>query len=225
MPTITDKAKRDLNIAFAKLLAMAGFTYGATDDVGQMGDIIQSGLNGLGSLASTDPNEGASLVGVEDADENFTATDVEGVLAEIFETSAAAAVTLTAVEKKANAALGIPVCVPVLLSKHSNGSVAARFTPGYAGKIRKITASVVDPVSTADKAATFTAAVAGVATTGGALALTSANCATVGAKVDGSAITAANAFTASQEITVAASSVTAFAEGQVVLYIFLDPAA
>ena len=63
--------------------------------------------------------------------------------------------------------------------------------------------------------------------TGGALALTSANCATVGAKVDGSAITAANGFTASQEITVAASAegATAFAEGQVVLYIFLDPAA
>ncbi len=224
MPTITDKAKRDLNVAFAKLLALVGFTYGATDDATQMGDIIQSGLNGLGTLASTDPNKGASLVGVADADGNFTGEDVEAVLAELFETSADIQTTLTAVEKKANAALGVPICVPVLLSKHANSSVAARFTPGYAGKIRKITASVVDPVTTADKAATFTAAVAGAATTGGALALTSANCATVGAKVDGSAITAGNAFTNSQEITVAASSVAAFAEGQVVIYLFLDPA-
>lgn len=225
MPTITDKAKRDLNTAFAKLLALVGFNYGATDDATQMGEIIQSGLNGLGQLASTDPNEGASLVGVADADGNFTGEDVEAVLAELAESGAANTTLLSAVEKKANAALGAPVCVPVVLANHANSSVAARFTPGYAGKIRKITASVVTPVTTADKAATFTPAIAGVATTGGALALTSANTATVGAKVDGSPITATNSFSASQEITIAASSVTAFAEGQVLIYLFLDPAA
>ena len=40
-----------------------------------------------------------------------------------------------------------------------------------------------------------------------------------------SAITAANAFTSAEEITVVASSVTAFAEGQVAILLFLDPAA
>lgn len=34
-------------------------------------------------LASTDAGEGAALVGIEDVDGNFTATDVEGALAEV----------------------------------------------------------------------------------------------------------------------------------------------
>lgn len=166
----------------------------------------------LGSyLASTATGKGASAIGIEDSAGLITATTVEATLAEL--------------AKKANAALAIPVCIPVVLSKHSNGSIAARFTPGYAGKIRKITASVTDPVTTGAKLATFTPAIAGVSTTGGALALTSANCTPVGAKVDGSAITAANAFGTADEITVAASAVTAFIEGQVLIYLFLDPAA
>jgi hypothetical protein len=118
----------------------------------------------------------------------------------------------------------VPVSIPVVLSKHTNGSIAARFTPGFKGTIRKITASVTDPATTGSKLATFTPAIATVATTGGALALTSANCTPVGAKVDGSSITALNAFGATDEITIAASSVTAFVEGQVVIYLFLDPA-
>lgn len=163
------------------------------------------------TLASTDNGKGASLVGVEDAGSLLSGATVEAALAEL--------------AKRANAGLAVPVCVPVVLVKHSNGSIAARFTPGYAGKIRKITASVTDPVSTGSKLATFTPYIGGTTVTGGALALTSANCATVGAKVDGSAITAANSFTSTDEITIVASSVTAFVEGQVVVYLFLDPAA
>jgi hypothetical protein len=116
-----------------------------------------------------------------------------------------------------------PVTIPVVLSKHSNGTIAARFTPGFAGRIRSISASVTDPVTTGAKLGTFTPAIAGVSVTGGALALTSANCATVGAAVAGSAITALNAFTAAQEITIVASAVTAFVEGQVVIYLAIDP--
>lgn len=173
--------------------------------------LVGSG-GGLGAqLASVSNNKGASRVAIEDASALYTAADVEAALAEVV--------------KKANAALGVPVCVPVVLSKHSNGSVAARFTPGMAGKIRKITASVTDPATIGAKLATFTPAIAGAAVTGGALALTSENCTPVGAKIDGSAITAGNAFTAAQEITIVASSVTAFVEGQVVIYLFLDPAA
>jgi hypothetical protein len=80
---------------------------------------------------------------------------------------------------------------------------------------------VTDPATTGAKAATFTPAIGGSATTGGALALTSANCTPVGAGVNGSAITAANTFTATDEITVAASLVTAFVEGQGVIYLTL----
>ncbi len=115
-----------------------------------------------------------------------------------------------------------PVGIPIVLAAHSNGSIAARFTPGFAGRIKKLTASVVDPVTNGSKLATFTPAIGGVAVTGGALALTSANCTPVGAKVDASAITAANTFTATDEITLVASSVTAFLEGQVVAFLELS---
>jgi len=115
------------------------------------------------------------------------------------------------------------IAVPVVLSKHSTNSIAARFTPGFHGEILKMTASVTDPATTAAKLGTFTPAIATVATTGGAVALTSANCTPVGAKVDGSAITALSEFSATDEITIAASAVTAFVEGQVVLYLHLRP--
>lgn len=128
-------------------------------------------------------------------------------------------------EDDANAAQGdvrvIPI--PVVLSKHTTNSIAARFTPGFHGEIVKMTFSVTDPATTAAKLATFTPAIATVSTTGGAVALTSANCTPVGAKVDGSAITAASEFTATDEITIAASAVTAFVEGQGVLYLTLRP--
>ena len=117
-----------------------------------------------------------------------------------------------------------PVTIPVVLAAHSNGSIAARFTPNFDGQIDALTASVVNPATTGSKLATFTPAVATVATTGGALALTSANCTPVGAKVNASAITAGGSFTSGQEITIAASSVTAFIEGEVVLYLYLSPA-
>lgn len=113
------------------------------------------------------------------------------------------------------------IAIPVVLSKHSNGSIAARFTPGFAGSIVGLSFSVTDPVTTGAKAATFTPAIAGVSTTGGAVALTSANCTPVGAGVAGSAVTAGNTFTAGQEVTIVASGVTAFVEGQGVLYLAL----
>ncbi len=162
------------------------------------------------ALALTTTPGGASLVGLYDVATLYTATTVEAALAEVM--------------KKANAGLGNPISIPIKLVAHATGSIAARLTPGFAGKIRKITAYVKDPVTTAAKLATFTAAIAGTPTTGGALALTSANCTPVGAKIDGSAITAANAFSAVQEITLVSSAVTAFVEGEVVALLFLDPA-
>lgn len=123
------------------------------------------------------------------------------------------------------AAADLPSCVaiPVVLAAHTTGTIAARFTPGFTGHITKMTASVVDPVTTGAKLGTFTAAIAGTPTTGGAVALTSANCTPVGAKVNGSAITAGNSFVPADEITVVSSAVTAFSEGQVVLYLWLSP--
>lgn len=184
-----------------------GTVVGAVNEVKGVADAAAPSAD----LASTSSNKGASLVGIADSGSLITATQVEAALAEIV--------------KKANAGLAAPMTFEVDLSAVADADVVARFSPGVAGKIRKITAFASDPVTTAAKAATFTAAVAGTPTTGGALALTSAGLATKGAAMNGSAITAANAFTAAQEITVVASSVTAFVEGKVVICLFFDPAA
>lgn len=53
-----------------------------------VGTNVETALQNIGS---TNNNEGASIVGVEDAAANFTATDVEGVLAEIISTLASTA--------------------------------------------------------------------------------------------------------------------------------------
>jgi len=69
------------------------------------------------------------------------------------------------------------------------------------------------PASTASKLATLTVQVNGSAVTGGVMNLTTANQNTIGGTVAASAITGANTGTAGQTLEVAASSVTAFVEG------------
>lgn len=162
------------------------------------------------NLSSTASGAGASLVGILDTGTLITATNVEDALQEIV--------------KKANAADGVPIAFPMILANATTGSIMATLTPGFAGKIRKITASVVSACTTTAKLATFTPAIGGVSITGGALALTSTNCSTLGSAVNGSSVTSNNAFGASDAITVVASSVTAFAEGQVQVYLFIQSA-
>jgi hypothetical protein len=91
----------------------------------------------------------------------------------------------------------------------------AKWTPGFAGKIKSIQATVDEAATTASKLATLTPAIGGTSVTGGALALTSANCTPVGAEIDGSAITGANSFKATDQLSLVASSVTTFQEGVV----------
>jgi hypothetical protein len=110
--------------------------------------------------------------------------------------------------------------IPALAGIAAN-SVIARFTPGFAGRVKSISFAVATAVTTAAKSANLQAGIgaAGAAfgaitqTTGGVLALTSANATPAGAAVYGSAITAANTFTAAQEVSVVANAVTAFVEG------------
>lgn len=122
-------------------------------------------------------------------------------------------------------AVSIPfgvVTIPVpALADVANSGVLARFTPGFAGRIKASAFQVTTPVTTAAKAATLTPKIAGTSVTGGTVALTSANCTPAGANVAGAAITAANSFTAAQEITVVASSVTTFVEGAGVIVLTL----
>jgi hypothetical protein len=113
--------------------------------------------------------------------------------------------------------------MPIKLSAVANAGIAMRFVPGFKGFIRKVEAIVWDPVTTGSKAVTLTPAINGTNTTGVTLALTSANCTPLGARVAQTGTFTANAtFQATDEITLVASSVTAFVEGQVWIQMFCE---
>lgn len=92
------------------------------------------------------------------------------------------------------------------------------YTPGFKFKIKRISAAVVDAITTGGRAATLTTAIAGTPTTGGVVTLSGAYA--LGAEQASSvAITGLNTGTNAQAITVTASAVTAFAEGGFMLNI------
>lgn len=109
---------------------------------------------------------------------------------------------------------------PIDLASVDDGDVLTAFVPGFKGKIISVDAYVVIPVTTASKLSTLNLEIGAVNLTGGTVALTSANCTPVGAKVAGAAVTANNEFGKGDNISIEASSTTAFVEGM----IFLDVA-
>ncbi|RJQ04428.1 MAG: hypothetical protein C4551_10770 [Bacillota bacterium] len=113
------------------------------------------------------------------------------------------------------------LAIPVKLAKVAAGDVVTTYTPGFGGKIVKVSFLVTDPVTTAAKAATLNLEIGTTDLTGGVLSLTSANCTPLGAVINATAITANNVFGAADSISVEASSVTAFVEGEGVLLIVL----
>lgn len=105
--------------------------------------------------------------------------------------------------------------IPVdLVSVTANGDIAVALSPGVNGYIEYCEFMVSKPVTTAAKLATLTPKVNSTLVTGGAVALTSANATPVGKVVIGSAVTANNRINASDTLSLTASGVTAFAEGQ-----------
>jgi hypothetical protein len=92
---------------------------------------------------------------------------------------------------------------------------AAQFhwTPGYKGRLTKVTWVTHTPASTASKLSTITPSIDGTNVTGGVLALTTAAANTRDKELAATAITANNAFTATGKITLTASATTAFVEG------------
>jgi hypothetical protein len=113
------------------------------------------------------------------------------------------------------------LAIPIKLAKVANGDVLTNFTPGFPGRIVSAAFAVTDPVTTASKAATLNLEIGTVNLTGGVISLTSANCTPLGAVIAGTAITANNTFGATDTISVEASSVTAFVEGEGVLLLTL----
>lgn len=95
------------------------------------------------------------------------------------------------------------------------------YTPGFKFKIKRISASVVEAITTGGRAATLTTAIAGNPTTGGIVIMSGAYA--LGAEqASSAAITGANTGSSVQAITVTASAVTAFAEGGFMLNIQLQ---
>lgn len=100
-----------------------------------------------------------------------------------------------------------------LASIAGNGDLLTNYTPGYKFKILSVDFRVCKAVTTGSKAATLNLEIGTTDLTGGVVALTSANCTPAGAAVAGSAVTAANTGSSSDTISIEASSVTAFVEG------------
>lgn len=117
--------------------------------------------------------------------------------------------------------------IPVKLAQLANGDIATNLLPGFAGTIESVQFLVTVPATTAAKAATLNLEIGspGTNVTGGIVALTSANCTPLGNVVAGTAITAAKSFLSTDVISVEASSVTAFVEGEGVLVLTLKSAA
>src|SRR3990172_749920 len=105
----------------------------------------------------------------------------------------------------------------VNLANVTAAAMLSSFVPGYKFAIKSVRFAVETAVTTAAKAATLTPTISGATVTGGVLALTSANCTPKGVIVSGTSVTGANRDNEGSEtdsVTVTASSVTAFVEGQ-----------
>lgn len=112
------------------------------------------------------------------------------------------------------------ISIPLsLVGITGNGDVITTYTPGYKFKILAVDFRVTKVVTTAAKAATLNLEIGTTDLTGGVVALTSANCTPLGAAVAGTAVTAANTGSATDHFSVEAASVTAFAEGDGVLFV------
>ena len=91
------------------------------------------------------------------------------------------------------------------------------YTPSYRFKIVRISASVVDAITTGGSAATLTTAIAGTPTTGG-IVIMSGTYALGAEQASSAAITALNVGTSAEAVTVTASAVTPFVEGGFMLH-------
>jgi len=131
---------------------------------------------------------------------------------------------------QSNMAAGVPevgkhtFSFRIALAGLTNADVLTSFVPGFKFAIEKVMFAVQAAVTTAAKLATITTKVDAVAITGGVLALTSANCTPKGKVLTGTTVTGANDDNLGSDtssITLTASAVTAFVEGDGELIIIL----
>lgn len=230
------------------LIAAADFStkqyYGAKVDSNGKAALAGAGENAIGILQDT-PTAGSignvMTLGVSKAVYGATVTAGQNLSADangkLIPTAGSAAVIAVALENGSTNEVhsvllvtrtatgtnsGMILSIPIKLAKVSNGDIVTTYIPGISGTIKKVSFVVTDPVTTAAKAATLNLEIGTTNLTGGVLSLTSANCTPLGAVIDGTAITSDNVFTSANSISVEASSVTAFIEGEGVLLIVIQ---
>ncbi|HWU92962.1 MAG TPA: hypothetical protein VN106_06905 [Sphingomicrobium sp.] len=116
----------------------------------------------------------------------------------------------------------IPMHFHLKLAKIANGDLVTEIRPGIDGTIEYWEAVVSDPATTAAKLATLNLEIDTTNVTGGTLALTSANMTPLGAVV-GNNPTGANTLTRASKLSIEASSVTTFVEGEIELTLYIRP--
>jgi len=109
---------------------------------------------------------------------------------------------------------------PIKLARITSATdVVTEFRPCLAGVIEDVQFIVTDPVVTGSKAITLNLEIDTTNLTGGVLALTSAALTPLGKVVSSTAITGGNTLVRESKLSVEASSVTAFADGEGVLVV------
>lgn len=118
----------------------------------------------------------------------------------------------------------IPLVVPLPpLSTITAADIVTEIRPGIEGVIEHAEFVTTIAATTAAKAATLNLEIDTTNVTGGTIALTSANVTPKGAAIAASAITGANTLTRESKLSVEASSVTAFVEGEGFLIVYIRP--
>jgi len=105
----------------------------------------------------------------------------------------------------------------------ANGDLVTDLVPGIAGYITHVEWVQGKAVTTASKLATINVEIGTTDLTGGVVSLTSALCTPLGKVIAGTRVTAANRIERNSKVSVEATSVTAFAEGDGYLRIKIQP--
>lgn len=118
----------------------------------------------------------------------------------------------------------IPFVIPLPpLATITAADIITEMRPGIAGTIEYWEFVTTIAATTASKAATLNLEIDTTDVTGGTIALTSANVTPKGIVVPAAAITGANVLTRDSKLSVEASAVTAFAEGEGYLVVYIRP--
>ena len=119
----------------------------------------------------------------------------------------------TAYETPRNRVYGVLSFQIALADIGGSVDVATNLVPGFVGTIERVFWVQGTPVTTGGKAATLNLEINAVNLVGGVVALTSALCTPLGALINGTAVSGSNNFNRTDTISIEASGVTAFAEG------------